>query len=199
MKMLDKEYWNDRYRSNRMGWNIGYPSTPLKTYMDHWTDKSVTILIPGAGNAYEAEYLHQQGFSHVFVLDWSQVALDGFHERVPDFPVDHLLMGDFFSHQGEYDLVLEQTFFCAIEPALRSEYAKHMFHLLAPGGILAGVLFHVPLNTDSPPFGGHEEEYRAIFSPLFHLKIFEACYNSIPERAGSEWFIELEKPVISQN
>lgn len=197
--MLDKEYWNDRYRSNRMGWNIGYPSTPLKTYMNSWDDKSANILIPGAGNAYEAEYLHQQGFEHVFVLDWSQLALDGFHQRVPDFPVDHLIMDDFFAHQGEYDLILEQTFFCAIDPSLRGKYAKQMFHLLASGGTLAGVLFHVPLNDDKPPFGGHEDEYEALFAPLFQLKNFAACYNSIPERAGSEWFIELVKPPLAQN
>lgn len=197
--MLDKEYWNDRYRSNRMGWNIGYPSTPLKSYMDNWGNKEAAILIPGAGNAYEAEYLHQQGFSHVYVMDWSQLALDGFRERVPAFPVDHLLLEDFFDHKGQYDLILEQTFFCAIDPSLRANYARHMYHNLKPGGLLVGVLFDVPLNEDKPPFGGHHTEYEALFAPFFRFNSFGPCENSIPERAGSEWFIELEKPIMSHN
>lgn len=199
MIMLDKAFWDEKYKANRMGWNIGYPSTPLATFMDSWSNKEAHILIPGAGNAYEAEYLHQKGFTNVFVLDWSRWALEGFHERVPDFPVDHLISEDFFAHDSSYDLILEQTFFCAIDPSLRAAYVKHMYHLLKPGGLLAGVLFNAPMRADSPPFGGSAEEYRALFAPLFTFKSFAACYNSIPERAGSEWFIALQKPDNGQN
>ena len=51
------------------GWDIGGPSTPLVKYFDQLADKQRKILIPGAGNAYEAEYLWAQGFSNVHVLD----------------------------------------------------------------------------------------------------------------------------------
>lgn len=63
---LDADFWNERYSSQQTGWDIGSPSTPLKEYIDQLTDKDIRILIPGCGNAYEAEYLHQQGFSNVF-------------------------------------------------------------------------------------------------------------------------------------
>ena len=52
-----KEYWINRYKEERTGWDIGYPSTPLKEYIDQLQDKNLRILIPGAGNGYEAEYL----------------------------------------------------------------------------------------------------------------------------------------------
>ena len=30
-------------------------------------------------------------------------------KRCPDFPQDHFLVGDFFTHEGAYDRILEQT------------------------------------------------------------------------------------------
>ena len=67
---FDSKYWDDRYLENNLGWDIGYISTPLKEYFDQLKIKSINILIPGAGNAYEAEYLWEKGFSNVFIIDW---------------------------------------------------------------------------------------------------------------------------------
>lgn len=52
----EETYWTTRYKEKKTGWDIGYPSTPIKAYADQLTDKQLKILIPGAGNAYEAEY-----------------------------------------------------------------------------------------------------------------------------------------------
>jgi methyl halide transferase len=62
---MDNNYWNTRYLEEQTGWDIGYPSTPLKEYIDQLTNKSIRILIPGCGNGYEGEYLHQNGFTNV--------------------------------------------------------------------------------------------------------------------------------------
>ena len=62
-----EEYWSKRYEEGQTGWDIGYPSTPIKTYIDQIKDKNLRILIPGAGNAYEAEYIFKEGFKNVFV------------------------------------------------------------------------------------------------------------------------------------
>ena len=64
-----EQYWSSRYAEERTGWDIGHPSTPLKEYIDQLQNKNLKILIPGAGNAYEAEYLFEQGFKNVYVLD----------------------------------------------------------------------------------------------------------------------------------
>ena len=62
-------------------------------------------------------------------------------------------------------VILEQTFFCALDPALRDRYVAHMEQLLAPGGKLVGVLFNDTLNADRPPFGGSQGGVRASFPP----------------------------------
>lgn len=189
---LSKEFWDNRYRTNETGWDIGYISTPLKHYIDQLEDKSTRILIPGGGNAYEAEYLWQQGYKNTFLLDIAPLPLENFRKRVPFFPKEQLLCEDFFQHKGEYNLILEQTFFCAIDPTLRKSYAKQMHELLKPGGKLVGLLFDDnKLNNDKPPFGGTKEEYIGYFEPYFQLKVFETAYNSITPRMARELFIML--------
>lgn len=195
MDLLSEDYWSGRYETGQTGWDIGYVSTPLKTYIDQLEDKAIKILIPGAGNSYEAEYLHGLGFTNVFVMDLSEKPLDNLKQRVPDFPDDHLLCQDFFDHEGSYDLILEQTFFCALNPQLRQAYVNKAAELLNPRGKIAGVLFNIPLFDDHPPFGGHKNEYETLFRTHFDIQIMETAHNSIPPRAGNELFIKLMKPL----
>jgi thiopurine S-methyltransferase len=188
----EDKYWTQRYQEERTGWDIGYPSTPLKTYIDQLTDKSIKILIPGAGNAYEAEYLWQQGFTNVFIMDIAPVPLKAFAKRNPEFPTLQLLHTDFFTHQDQYDLILEQTFFCSFVPTAKNRfaYAKQMNSLLKPSGKLVGVWFNIPLTGDMEkrPFGGTKELYLKYLSKYLEVISFEPCYNSIKPRQGSELF-----------
>ncbi len=193
MNQFNKEFWTERYQNNETGWDLGAPSTPLKEYIDHLTDKDAAILIPGAGNAYEAEYLFNKGFKNITVIDISEAPLENIKKRLPDFPKENLILGDFFDHKGKYDLILEQTFFCALHPSSRLKYIELMYKLLRPSGKLSGVLFTAPLNNEQPPFAASKEEYKAFFSPKFNFKIFENCRNSIKPREGREMFVILEK------
>ena len=186
-----KDFWNNRYKNKETGWDIGYASTPLKNYIDQLENKEIRILIPGCGNAYEAEYLHLKGFNNVFLLDIAPMALQQFSERVPDFPKKHLIQENFFEHQGSYMLILEQTFFCAINPTLRDKYVHKMHQLLIPKGKLVGLLFAEEFENDHPPFGGTKEEYKKRFSPLFEIQKMELANNSIEARKGREFFIQL--------
>lgn len=187
--MLTEEYWNNRYAGKDAGWDIGEVSAPIKNYIGQLTNKELLILIPGAGNAYEAELLYTLGFKDVFVLDFAEIPLQNLKKRIPGFPVEHLIREDFFLHKGQYDLVLEQTFFCAIDPSLRKQYVKHMESLLKPGGKLVGLLFDDVLNNDKPPFGGSRKEYENLFSERFDIKVMELCNNSIKPRQGRELFV----------
>jgi len=190
---FDADYWQTRWDENQIGWDIGYPSTPLKEYIDGLTDKSIRILIPGCGNAYEGEYLFENGFADTFLIDIAPGAVEALKQRTAIIPDDRIILGDFFEHEGAYDLILEQTFFCALDPSLRRAYAEKMHSLLKPGGKLVGVLFEDELFKDHPPFGGDREEYRPYFEDLFTMETFERCRNSIAPRAGREVFIRLRK------
>jgi len=190
---LDESFWSKKYLDGHTGWDIGYVSTPLKEYIDQLTDKELKILIPGGGNSYEAEYLFENGFKNISVIDISTIPLENLLKRVPSFPKKNLLHLDYFELEETYDLIIEQTFFCALNPEIRKEYVQKTHQLLKPNGKLVGLLFNIPLNNDKPPFGGNELEYRSLFEEKFIIDIMETAYNSIPQRTGNELFVYMRK------
>jgi methyl halide transferase len=192
MEHLTNEYWEERYRTASTGWDIGEVSTPLKNYIDGIESKSQAILVPGAGNGYEVQYLHRLGFHNVTMLDFAIDPLQKFQKENPEFPKSHLIHEDFFAHHGSYDLVIEQTFFCALNPNLRAAYVEKMSQLLKPGGLLVGLLFGVEMHDPGPPFGGTQEEYEYLFSAHFNILKMEPCVNSIAPRKGRELFIKFQ-------
>lgn len=193
MNVLDADYWNQRYLEGQTGWDIGYISTPIKEYIDQLRDKTSSILIPGAGNAYEAGYLHDLGFENVHILDLSQKAIENFIDKYPGFNNNHIHQEDFFDHRGNYDLIIEQTFFCAIDPTLRERYVEKVRTLLKDRGKLVGLLWDDPMFSDRPPFGGSTKEYGELFKNDFHISVMEKAYNSIAPRRGREVFIKFDK------
>ncbi len=190
---FDQYFWKKQYKDNKTGWDIGYISTPIKEYIDQLEDKDIKILVPGAGNAYEVEYLHQQGFYQVYLLDYVQDPIDAFLKNTPDFPKEHIINTDFFLHKGQYDLIIEQTFFSSLNPNKRQDYINQMHHLLSPKGKLVGLLFQIEFNNNFPPFGGNKEVYYSLFNEKFEIKKLETAYNSIKPRANNELFIIFEK------
>ena len=191
--MKNPNNWSERYKKGDTPWNIGYVSTPIKNYIDQLAKKDLKILIPGAGNSYEAEYLFKNGFSRTYVADIAQEPLQNLKKRVPGFPSENLLHADFFELEGKYDLVIEQTFFCALPPEDRTAYAKKMAELLKKDGKLVGLLFSFPLTVEGPPFGGNAEEYRSYFKEDFEIEILEKSINSIGPRQGKELFFIFKK------
>lgn len=189
----DESYWTSRYQEGLTQWDAGEITTPLKAYFDQLEDKDLKILIPGCGNAYEAVYLWQNGFRNVYVADVSNVPLNNLKQQVADFPEKQLLHIDFFKIDEQFDLIVEQTFFCALHPSERQQYVQKSYELLKPGGKLMGVLFDDPLFDDHPPYGGNKAAYLPFFEGVFNIQVFEKCYNSIKPRAGRELFILMQK------
>jgi SAM-dependent methyltransferase len=190
---FDQAYWNSRYQNQATGWDLGAVSPPIKAYVDQIKDKSLRILIPGCGNTYEAEYLLSEGFTNISVIDIAPILIEKLRAKFQGNNNIKIIEGDFFLHDAEYDLILEQTFFCAIEPALRKQYVLKMHQLLAKNGKLVGLLFDVEFEKQGPPFGGSVKEYQLLFEPYFEYKHFETSNNSFYKRAGTELFINLIK------
>ena len=193
-EFLTKDYWNNRYETEKTGWDLKAISPPLKAYIDQLTDKNLSILIPGCGNGYEAEYLAKQGFQNVTMIDFAPIAVERMKEVLSDYQHINVICEDFFTHAGAYDLILEQTFFCAINPSLRPKYVQKMTELLKPSGTLAGLLFNIQF-PNNPPFGGNKEEYEKLFSEQFSINVLSPCYNSVKPRMNSELFFKFSKKV----
>jgi SAM-dependent methyltransferase len=196
---LEKEFWENRWEKNETQWDIGYASPAIKLHFQEITNHTVKILIPGCGNAYEAEEVFALGFKNLYIIDISKSAVESFKKRCPDFPESQIICDDFFHSEklnkiGPFDYIVEQTFFCAIYPSMRDAYCERMSQLLALKGSLVGLLFDID-KSDSPPFGGRKEEYLERFTKHFKKVSVEKCKLSIEARTGREFWIEMKGPI----
>ena len=189
---LDQNYWDNQYQANATGWDLGQVAPPIKTYIDTIKNKEAKILIPVCGNTYEAEYLLQLGFTNVTVIDIAPTLVENLKQKFANNKNITVILGDFFVHQGKYDFIIEQTFFCALPPTMRQKYVWKMHQLLSDFGKLVGLLFNREFEV-SPPFGGSLKEYEQLFSKAFAFNSISLAGNSIPARANSELFFEFQK------
>ncbi len=190
---LDQNYWDAQWATNKTGWDVGGATPAITDYLAQYANKTAAILIPGCGNAHEAEFLLQHGFTNVTLIDIAPNAVKLLKAKFAGIPQVKVLCGDFFKHEGNYDLIIEQTFFCAIPPSRRNEYAAKTASLLNENGKIIGLLFDRTFEKSGPPFGGCPCEYKPIFEPHFTIKKMEESYNSIAPRAGTEVFIKFVK------
>lgn len=189
---LNQEYWETQYKTNATGWDLGKVSPPIKEHFEDIENKNCRILIPGCGNSYEAEHLLEMGFTDITVIDIAPTLIENLQEKFQNKSNLKIVLGDFFEHQGEYDLIVEQTFFCALPPKMREKYVQKMHQLLATDGKIVGLLFNKTFES-GPPFGGNATEYVQLFDNHFELLQMDLCHNSIKPRANSELFIEFQK------
>ena len=116
-----------RHQNNDTPWHIGLVSTPIKEYIDQIKNKKISVLIPGAGHPHEAAYLAEHGFEDITICDISPTAIQNIQTELHEYPQIKYLCTDFFNIEGNYDLILEQSFFCAINPSLRENEYKSLF------------------------------------------------------------------------
>ena len=78
---------------------------------------------------------------------------------------------DFFSAEivskiGQFEVVYDCTFLCAIQPDMRKAWANQMNKLLAPNGELITLIFpNGPLGSTGPPFTINEELVTSLLAP----------------------------------
>ncbi len=193
---LDREFWDQRWQEGQTGWDIGNIAPAMREYIDGHISPTSSILIPGCGSAHEAAYMLNRGYSDIHLLDISPTACSRLQKEFEGQPVT-VHCYDFFEHQGSYDHVMEQTFFCAIDPSLRERYVEHVATLLEDGGSVFGLLFDVDFEKKGPPFGGSRTDYIPLFQKYFEEVNIEATDKSIEPRQGTEVFLEAKRPIRS--
>ena len=194
---MNKNYWDNRYLHGNTPWTLNCVAPPLKHYFETVNPpKHLKILIPGVGSSKEAVYLLEIGYKNVFVLDISERAIAEFESKYPEFPKEHIIQSNYFDHTEHYDIIVEQTFFCALPPSSRKQYVFHTNQILVVGGKLIGLFFQGESTNEGPPFLASKLEYEELFQEHFKISKLEGCYNSIPPRQGSELFFIFEKTFI---
>ncbi|KAK5112727.1 hypothetical protein LTR62_003825 [Meristemomyces frigidus] len=151
-------------------------SAVLGTSTDKETGARKRVLVPGCGKGYDVLLFASHGYDS-FGLDIAPEAVERANKLAQEpevaekYPcgsdntrgqakvfLGNFFADDFFEHtggKGEFDVIYDYTFLCALPPAMRPQWAKRMSELLGPNGHL--VCLEFPLGkepkTGGPPHG----------------------------------------------
>ena len=189
--------WQRHYDEGDLGWDLGQVAPPFIKLFESKTILPGKTLIPGCGRGHEVIYLAENGFE-VTAVDYSPGAVNHLKSTVQERNLKcEVLYLDFFgidsSHNGVYDLLIEQTFFCAISPEQRSFYVSTVARALKKGGMLAGLFYHTGEEEGGPPFNTTREDIKKYFSDSFEIRQLSKAEDSAEQRKNKEWLAILIK------
>ena len=191
------EYWEKSYQSGDMGWDLGGPTPTFNDWIQSQTD-SLSICILGAGNGWDAINFAEKGHN-VTAVDFAESAINNMHTSAKERGVQiNLIHSDIFDLEKlfnyTFDIVLEYTCFCAIDPARRMDYVKMTNQILKHNGKIVGLLFPIDKNiNNTPPFSINLESTISLFSKYFIIDTIEIPTLSIEKRNGREIFVIFKK------
>lgn len=183
----DPGFWDPLFAADAGGWELGRASPPLQAWFSEHVPKDMRTLVPGCGRGHEARMLAALG-AKVTAIDLSPTAIAQARARTPpelaiEFAVQDLF--GFISTSPGFDLVVEHTCFCAIDPARRDDYVSAVADALRPGGSLVGV-FYAHGRPGGPPFTTDAAEIERRFSPRFAIERLTPAHDSTLVRHGQE-------------
>lgn len=197
LKVSKKDFWEEKYSSGNMPWDINQVAPAFVKYLDKEIDISGRqVAVLGCGCGHDAFYFAEKGFK-VFGFDFSESAIQlcNKFKETNNITNTNFFQADFFDlikeekWENHFDYVLEHTSLCAIDPKRRDEYIHLIKYLLKPGGRLIGLFFIKPKELGGPPYGCNIEEVRELFSKGFteaHELHPESCLHT--NLTGEEYF-----------
>jgi len=186
----DPAFWEGLYTQGFTGWELGRAAPPLSNYFAATPPTGARALVVGCGRGNEARMLADHG-AEVTAIDIAPSAIQQAQAIVsPSSSSINYQLGDVFDLRREppaYDLIVEHTCFCAIDPKRRDDFVEAVADALHPGGVLVG-LFYAHGRDGGPPFTVSAEEVRARFGDRFVIDRLELAADSVIMRRGDELF-----------
>lgn len=111
-------------------------------------------LVPGCGRGYDVTLLASKDRVAIGI-DLSEIAIQAAEERYANMPEEdkppresvQFRATSFFdlseTPEEQFQFIYDYTFFCALSPSIRLEWAKKMAALVAPGGELCTIIFPI--------------------------------------------------------
>jgi len=176
-------FWDLRFREGVTPWDAGGVPAALRDFLAR-EPAGRRVLVPGCGSGYEVRAFAAAGHE-VVAIDFSAAAIEAAHHVLGD--LGHLaVQGDFFAHPaGEFDLVYERAFLCALPRTHWPRWAARVAEVVRPGGRVAGFFFWRD-DERGPPFGLQGGELERLLAPAFDRIEDAPVADSIPVFAGGE-------------
>ena len=193
----DREFWEDLYISGDTTWDLGGPTPIFEKLSKNINPGKLCIL--GCGKGHDAVMFAKNNFE-VTAVDFSLSAINFLKESADKAKVDiQILNTNIFDLTKEYynqfNYIIEQTCFCAINPNMRNNYEKLVSNLLVKGGQLIGLWFPLDKHIDEggPPWATSVREVKNLFSNNWIVESEEFSNLSINPRKDREKLIVFRK------
>jgi SAM-dependent methyltransferase len=198
MNVSSVDFWDNRYQTENTSWDLGGPTPIFMTWLAANPGDGERVCVLGAGSGYDAIAFAQHGYK-VTAVDFAPSATARIKAGAEAANVDvEIVTGDLFelgdSHSDAFDLVVEYTTYCAIDPGRRSEYIEVVSRLVMAGQRFLSLFWPVNKESDGgPPFRITAVDVEERFSAYFALESQFMPENSIESRLGKEILAEYRR------
>lgn len=186
------QFWNTLYQTEaNPGWNLNQPAPAFKDMLPRLKLPKSRILVLGCGEGEDAALFAEAGHV-VTAVDFSSEALERARNKYSHLKNLNFICENIFNLPHEwnhsFDVVVEHTLFCAIDPNKRNDLVTIWRRLLHEEGQLLSVFFTM-FKRQGPPFGTSEFEIRQRLTNSFQFLFWGRLRNSLPQRLGRELFV----------
>ena len=156
----------------------GIVSPALQQLIDNKVIPTGRALVPGCGRGYDIVALASEE-RYALGIDMSGVAVKEALAAIDKLPTEKrpspetfdIKEGSFFDLSEEedqkFDFIYDYTFLCALDPSIRTAWARKMAALVKPGGELLTLIFPIRDNsTEGPPFQVSLELFTDLLTPI---------------------------------
>ncbi len=190
-------FWQSLYEKGRTGWDLGGPTPVFRRIAEGERFQPGRMIVVGAGRGYDARLFARHGYQ-VTAVDFAPAAIRELRARNDPLAPVVVIDADIFDLNsiffGGFDYVLEYTFYCAIDPQRRPEYAAVVSQLLAPGGHFMALAFPIGEQEGGPPFAVDADELIGLLEDKgLRLEHRETPPDSVAGRRGREELLILQK------
>ena len=190
------EDWERHYETDDLGWDLGEVAPPFVRLWKEMKISPCKAIIPGCGRGHEAIFLAERGFQ-ITAVDYTQGAIGLLEKALLKKNLSgEVLRQDFFLldsyYNDRFDLMLENTFFCAINPGMRQKYVVTAGRVLRSGALFVG-LFYETDKEGGPPFNTRKRDIEEHFSEQFAIETLGKTSYSAEQRKGKEWLAIFKK------
>jgi methyl halide transferase len=151
--------WAQRYSARNTPWDLGSAHPELAARIVSGAiapaRERARAFVPGAGRGHDALALARAGFA-VTAIELVEALREPLGDALGALGGE-LLVEDALAYRPRvpFELFLEHTFFCALDPSQRPAWGELARRVLAPGGRLCALVFPCGKSLDEggPPWG----------------------------------------------
>uniref|UniRef100_A0A6V7QT96 Thiol methyltransferase 2 n=1 Tax=Ananas comosus var. bracteatus TaxID=296719 RepID=A0A6V7QT96_ANACO len=183
--------WEKCWDEGLTPWDLGRPTPVVLQLAQSGTLPKGRVLVPGCGMGYDVVAFASPG-RFVVGLDISDTAIRKAKEwssSLPNANFFTFMAEDFFIWQPTelFDLIFDYTFFCAIDPSMRSAWARKIRDILKPDGELITLIYVITDQQEGPPYNTTVADYEEVLSPMgFKALSIEDNEFAVGPRKGRE-------------